>query len=424
MFSFSDSSSLAWAMRQGLVRCRTKAPLRWAANPPTNEASALLYLCVAAAHGEGGEEVAERIAEHFRSLVAGGNEPSFSSGPFWGHAIVTAAAALARRSGPVWSRLDSDTRERLDCLMECFAVLASYVTDDENDYRTGPLGNGNFHKDWNPNHRMSMVFPMVFAAAYFGGEEAMTARLRAFDFDVSMERFRAYGFTNAAACWGCDPANRGLLMNGGTARFRLDCPATEEKAGDIAGTGTGVRHAYRYLGHGLDDCAGIARELFSFNFDGGLVTSDSSGMRNGLYTAEEVAAQGLDTALVGTPKAYIADHTRSPWEGQTGMMHEFTSFDLGGIRSSGFYCQVDFLLVAETHFAMQWLGLYDVTRDAALWPIVRVGMDDFLYKAEHGYESFSIGKSHGVAREGEELGHLAWKNAWRKISAAQTRKRA
>ncbi len=412
---FSNPEQLRWALGQKPVLCQTEDPTRRAASPPPSESSALLYLAAAAFHGEGGGAAARRVAENLRALAAGGAEPSFNSGPFWGYALLAAAVALARRTPAVWQSLDSATTARLDCLMDACAVLSSYVTDDGNDYRTGPLGTGNFHKDWNPNHRMAMVFPAVFASAYFGGAEAMDARLAAFDFDAAMSRFRAYGFAHAAACWGASPENRALLMSGGTARFRYDVHFTGERAGDEAGTGTGVRHPYRYLGHGLDDAAGIARELYAFNFDGGAVTSDSSGMEHGLYTAEEVAAGPLDAALAGTPKAYIADRTRSPFEGRPGMMHEFASFDTGGIRSSGFYCQVDFILVAATNAALRALELYDVARDPELAPLAEVGMADFLYKAEHGYESFSIGAPRGVARESEFLGHLAWKAAWRNM---------
>ncbi len=285
------------------------------------------------------------------------------------------------------------------------------MNDDGNDKRHGPLRDGNFHKEWNPNHRMAMVFPAVFAALHFGPAE-LNARLCAFDFDAAMDRLRACGFANVAACWGSDPSNRALLMEGGESRFRYNVAATDECAGDSAGFGTGVRHPYRYHGHGLGDLAGIVHDLYDFNYGGGPVFSDSSAMENGLYSAAEVAAKSLDPALVGTPKAYIADHTVSPWQGRDGMMREFNSFDVRGIRSSASYCAVDFVLVVSTLAALRSLGAYDETRDEELLRRMVVGNGDCLYKLEHGYESFSVGLSHGIVSGAGNRGLRAWASEW------------
>ena len=374
----------------------------------------MLYLAVTAHGGEGGEEVADCVAERLRTLVAGGNEPSMNAGPFWGYAFAAGAVAVARQTPTVWNRLDADVHGRLDALMECFAVLASLVTDDANDYRTGPFRNGNFHKEWNPNHRMAMVFPVVFAAVYFGAAE-LDARLSGFDFGATLERLRRFGFTNVVACWESDPGNRALLMDGGEARFRYDVGATDERAGDSAGFGTGVRHPYRYHGHGLDDLAGIVRDLYDFNYCGGPVFSDSSAMAHGVYMVEEVAAKGLDPALAGTPKAYIADRSVSPWQGHDGMMREFNSFDVRGIRSSAVYCSVDFILVVGSLVALRTLGVYDATLDEELFRRMRIGNSDFLYKAEHGYESFSIGQSHGVFRAAGDEMLRVWTAEWKAL---------
>ena len=416
----AEARSLEWALGCGLVLCRSKDPSRRPANPPPEASSALLYLAVAAHEGVGGETVSGRVAESLHTLVAGGVEPSMNAGPFWGYALLSGAIALARRTPSVWDRLSPGDRGRLDVLVECFAVLASIVTDDANDYRTGPLRDGNFHKEWNPNHRMAMVFPAVFAALYFGPAE-LDARLCVFDFDSAMERLRGYGFTNIVACWGSDPGNRALLMEGGVARFRYDVGSTDEKAGSEAGRGTGVRHPYRYHGHGLGDLAAIVRDLYDFNYIGGPVFSDSSAMAHGLYLAEEVAARSLDPALVGTPKAYIADHTVSPWQGRDGMMREFNSFDVRGIRSSASYCAVDFVLVVATLVALRTLGAYDATRDEELFRRIIVGNEDCLYKLGHGYESFSIGVSHGIVSGAGDSNLRAWASEWEKVLALRER---
>lgn len=82
---------------------------------------------------------------------------------------------------------------------------------------------------------------------------------------------------------------------------------------NCSGTGSGVRTAFTYNNIPLSNLAGIFDQLAIFTYQDTVTSTGAGG------------------------KAYIADNTTSPYQGQQGMEHEFNSTDSGGARSDALY---------------------------------------------------------------------------------------
>jgi len=358
----------------------------------------------------GEEKYAKKAAQHLKYMVGpDGHGPAFTLEPYWNYCPVTAAVALAKETPDVWNLLTDEEKDTYDFVMATFGRILAFGTADENDYRTGPGMRGNFCKSWNPNYRLANVTPMLFVGHYFGGAANVDEILASFSYDETVERMRRLGWQRSVDEWTTEPptlpdgtkapAPRDFLENGGPAYLRIRGDGNDERLhifeGKPAGDGKGVRVNYRYQEHTVDEAAAIFNLMLAFNYSGGPVQSS------------------LGENEDGSPKAYILDGTKSPYEGQIGMMKEFASGDGGGIRSSCGYCSHDFIMVCAALAVLTELGMYDVNapENAEIMAKVRVGNADFLYKYEHGYMNYSLGK----ARESGERdadGYLLWKAWW------------
>ena len=346
--------------------------------------------------------VRERILEHLRYVVSPGHAPNFDLAPTWAYTTLTAAIALVRDTPTVWKHVDSELESKLNVLMKGFGYIESFGTSDDNSYKTGPSMNGNYNKGWNPNYRMANIPPMIYVAYYFGGADmakgavALNTMLKGFDeeeYNFMIGKFQEYGWTNAYKTWTaegrvCDDGSkyngiRGedaktLLLYGGRAICN-DTPTATTIWVD-GGTGKGVTNGgrdYYYGGVGLNNPAGIIEKLITHNYSGGAVKSDHWYTINGTY--QQVA--------------WILDHSKSPYEGQMGMMLEFAS----GNRSSTGYCSHDFYLATAILASASELGLYDCKRaNPTLFDMVTVGNEDFFYKNEIGYQGYATG-SYGTS---------------------------
>ncbi len=355
----------------------------------------------------------DRVVLHLKNMVSPLNDaaPAFDLSCNWPYCPLTAAITLAHETADVWNELTAEVREKLDFIMECFAYVLALGTNDVNNYRTGPGLTGNFCKTWNPNFRLANVPPMIFAGRYFGGAEKVDELLLKFDYDKTMERFKQYGFNRAYKRWSSAVAvvdgvptrtQRDFMENGGEAFINTTNERLHYVPGTSGGSGIGVRAKYTYQDATLDEYARIVESLLLHNFSGGEVISTY-----GEYPD-------------GTPKAYIADHTKSPVEGRLGMMKELASGDGGNgksgrdIRSCTGYCTHDFLLVSAMLLCMKELGMYDIAapENAELFELTWVGMTDYLYKREHGYMSYALGHEKGIKYESEDYGYFIMKSWW------------
>jgi hypothetical protein len=224
-----------------------------------------------------------------------------------------------------------------------------------------------------------------------------------------MEEFRRYGYERALACWTHEgplledgtrgPDAKTLLVHGGNAYSQNTWdPSIVSPAGGGRGVSLGGED-YRYHGFSLTEGAGIIGELIDCVFSGGTVKSD----------------HWFDINKNGTPEriAYIIDESHSPYEGEPGMMQEFSA----GIRSSTTYCSTCFKLCIPLLYTAQLLGILSEEEARTLWQKTRVGIDDFLYKNERGYVccahgSYGLRKGNCWSERNERKSYFALKSLW------------
>ena len=359
----------------------------------------------------GDAKYAEKVAAHLKHMVGpDGHGPAFTLEPYWNYCPVTAAIALAKETPGVWNRLSEEEQAVYDFVMMTFGRILAFGTADDNDYRTGPGMRGNFCKGWNPNYRLANITPMLFVGRYFGGAAKLDEILASFSYDETVAMFRKLGWNRSVDEWTTEPPTlpdgtkapspKEFMENGGPAYLRVRGDGNDERlhiyAGKPAGDGKGVRVKYRYQEHTVDEAAAIFNLMLRCNYAGGAVQSS--------------LGQNED----GSPQAYILDGTKSPYEGQMGMMKEMASGDGGGIRSSCSYCLHDFVMVCAALAVLKELDMYDLSapenEEIASW--VRVGNADFLYKFSHGYMSYSLAHAY-ESHESDRDGYLLWKAWWK-----------
>ena len=131
--------------------------------------SALLHLLIEE-NKEHNDRVNARILEHLRSVIAGGNEPMFTAGPYWHYESLSLSFAVARHTPSVWNAFTAIEKDKIDLVMRCYARCSAFVSNDCNFYMTGASLSGNYSKTWNPNHRMAMVFPAIAAYLFYAAD--------------------------------------------------------------------------------------------------------------------------------------------------------------------------------------------------------------------------------------------------------------
>ena len=346
--------------------------------------------------------VSAKIVSHLENVVAPNNAPSFDLWTNWSYSVMSASIALAKDTPTVWGKLSDDVKARLDTMMECFAYIESLGTSDENEFRTGPGLLGNYSKTWNPNYRLGNVGVMVFVTHYFGngdlsaGAKEVNRLLNGFNeekYEQIIGRFIRYQWVRATNVWQTDGRTdssgklgcgaRELLLYG-TRGERSYCSyknGDKEKITASTGTGVGVNNAgcvYQYHSIPLERADEILLDIISFNYSGGAVKNEHYYDLNGDETPD----------LIGGLREGIS----SPYLGQVGMMLEFASAN----RSSASYCRGDFLLANSLVSAGVALGIVDPEQSGEIFKKMTVGNEDFLFKYQSGYNSYSEG-SYGVS---------------------------
>lgn len=386
------------------------------------EGSALLYLAIGECEDPQSGVIRDRILASVRNLIAGDREPGFNAGPNHSYPPVALALAVIRHTPTVWNELTATEQAKLDLIMEGFAISTAFVSDDDNYYKTGPALTGNFYKTWNPNHRLAMIVPIVGSVLYFSadgrdGAAYVNGVFENFDYDSYIAKFEEYGFTRAKYHWTAGgfthtdgtyvPSSKELMMGGGAAYVAYDDNSDSNHANRTplaaltdGGYGAGIKgNSYTYLGVGLDNIAGILMKLYENTYSGGYVISDSSTM-----------AGGKDKD--GKPLAYIADGSKSPVEGELGMMYEFKAGDGGGIRSSASYNTHNFASVVQSFAVMELLGKSFLGVQDPFFRLLWVGNTDLIYKNEIGYVNYSLGKVVGLKTDANYPYYLPWKAWW------------
>ena len=404
-----DGASLTDALSEALLRYSSSLEMADNHNDTLYISSCFLTLVIEEHSTPMASVIRDRAVAHIEAFCGEGAAPRFDASCHWSYPLLTAGIALAKQTPTIWDVLSLSTKERLDTMMRAFAYLASFATSDHNNYSTGPALEGNYHREWNPNYRFSNVPNIVFAASYFGdgdyarGAERLNDMLTSFDeeeYERMLRVFRTYGWLRAVDSWSRPSmttkggtegkSSKELLVSGGLA-VGWNVEGTSIVT---LGTGTGVSTGgkdYLYHGYTLYQGREILRDLIEFNYSGGPVTSEHW--------------------WGGKRVAWIADGSKSPYEGQEGMMKEFNS----GNRSSTVYCEHDFIQAIGILYSARLLDIYDYNADPSMLSKIQVGNDDFLYKNRVGYMSYSTGSygsSSGVHSEKNVPGYRIMKSLW------------
>ncbi len=420
-FTTLNGAQLAYALETKLIAYSGSGDN---GNAVMKSATALEYLLLSERNDGKIDVIHQRILDHLENLVKGGNEPYFDLEPYWNYPITAADIMLAKETPSVWNDLSAATKERLEFVMKCFAVICALGTDDYNNYSTGPALMGNFGKNWNPNYRLANVPQIIFCKTFFGGTAQVNDVLKSFKFDEYMAKFEEYGFTRAKTRWTVTAPEdssinfthprvfmEGIKNGDGTWQVinaykgkRYDASGRlSTDGGEAAGSGRGVvaagERGYTYNNFTLDRIGEIWTSLLMHNYSGGAVIS-----QYGEFPLGTTDANGSKY------KAYIYDKTSSIVEGRLGMMLEFKSGDGGNgkdgsdIRSSTSYCSHDFIMIVACTMAMDETEIFNLRdfKHTNFFRLMWVGNTDLIYKMTHGYISYSLGTQHSLTIDTDE----------------------
>lgn len=339
-----------------------------------------LMICDEKRNGLKSEVAHAKILEHMRTFLSG-YEPCMDARINWSYPAFSGCIAVARNTDTIWNEFTDGEKAKFTLLMKCLTVITSFISNDLSAYKTGIGLEGDVFKGWNPNVQISVVAPMIFCYAFFGGTEVVDSILESFDYEATLSEIHLSGFQNMEKVWTTPgfsyngeecPGAKELLLDGGKA-FILD------KFGNRfpAGSGKTVKRPYAFEGNIAPD--EIFQNLAERCYSGGTIKSETE--YDGYH-------------------CYILDGTRSPAEGKEGMFLEFDQ-KKGQYRSCVGHSSICFSMMTACLYGLDTLGLYQPNQYPTLFEKIRNGNEDLFYKTEHGWHSVDRGV------ETDSLLHLA-----------------
>jgi hypothetical protein len=222
---------------------------------------------------------------------------------------------------------------------------------------------------------------VVIAASLYFGPSQLNSIFTSFDYDSFTAQLQAAGFTNILSAWSNTGAT--LMMQGGSDQ--------------CGGSGVGVKVPFTYFNVPLNNPVGIYAQLADFTY------------------------QDVVTSTAANGQAYIADHTTSPYQGQTGMEHEFNTTDSDGPRSDALYAYEGWMNSVTTRATLTALHVWGCgPTQVHVEQLMQVGSGDLLYKLAHGYEGYYLGQqrlvtetqpsSDGPSAKGFFFDQQVWQN--------------
>ena len=347
--------------------------------PEVLQATSALYYLIHEGRKQGfTNRVKTRVVQHLRNIITSGREPCGDAQHFWHYPLLAASITLAKNTPEIWDQFSEEEIARFNTIMELFIYSTNFIANDSNEYRTGLALHGDVYKEWNPNFKISLVAPIVFASIYFGGAEMIDGMLLNYSHEALISKLKEFGFVNALEVWNTPSfEHNGVMLPGAKELTENGGPAYIRDGSNVfkGGTGSGIKIPFTYKGYRADDM-GIVDFLVSDCYGGGPVFSHSEDNGDGTFDA------------------YILDETTSIMEGRLGLMTEFNCGDKDGFRSDARYCQIDFIMMTAVLSALKELGLWRENNE--LYDLIKVGNTDLIFKLEHGYVSRSLGRQHTV----------------------------
>ncbi len=342
-----------------------------------------------------GKTVSERLLEQIRHILIGGHEPAARGNVnAWCEAQVMNAFALVRHTPAVWDQLTDLEKDKVDFIVKMHAVSGNFTTNIHNEPRKALPQDMDYGKSWNPNFIEADIGLMLAAYMYFGGADAVNKILADFDWDEYMAKCEEYGFVQLKHT--LTRAGKELMMNGGT---------------DVAGgtiNSKGVRMPFTYL----DQLTKTELPYEPFTIHEAL---SQKMYCHKIGNSTEYGYIGKDgnvyDANTHKKRGFIMDGTISPWHDRFGICFEFLATDGGrpdvpgnGIRTSLKYVFDGIRNSITTRATIQALGYWQEGSKANSFKArMKIGINDFIYKCEHGYSGFMRGYDQIVPNGAEEF---------------------
>ena len=383
-----------------------------------------------------GTTVEERVLQHIRSIIAGGNEWGCSGTGLsaQGYSPAVIGLTIVKLQAPAtWNKLTAAEKAKIDLLMEATLIGAHYASADANfkyngvglspapvlwAYRTdlpaattGVDQTGNYDREWNLNHRIG-VLTAVAAYYYFGGADGGSAYcnnvLSTFDYDAFRQELLDAGLTNVYAIFG----NAGNAASGSLAQINLQ---TRTRSSSVYTGG------YKYYGYSMDEMGQWLNQFITVSLTGGPIRPyGADTVKPSLAPLVQSYPPYNASTSIYRPFGYpgflddVGDALLNfPNLGAPGMQAEFDTSDGGdpnnggpdkaasGARSSVGYVSEGLPAVVNAFYMLfSFDGLNSDGTAVAGIPIADysdmvvqtvAGMEDFLYKADIGYQGYHKG---------------------------------
>lgn len=328
--------------------------------------------------------------------------PTFVNSHNWGYSVLCQSFALIKHKNELWNLFTTKEQKQITQCMRMFLFMWNFGCNADNWYNTGWGLHGKYNKFSNSNYELTNNMLLPFLVSFFEDNantlDILNSIVLNLDWEAERQALINLGFDNAAQIWGNteiigpDEKNscstRNLIEQGG--RCFIKSIEYDEVNYNYKGFGKGVKIPIKY----------DSRSIFYYD-----------------DIAEEVVETVLDkcfskicTSNVVIPETNIVcgmpNNILSPYEGQPGMMLEFDSTDVH-IRSSVFHCSIDFVLSLSACVTLKLLGIKDITLSET-WPKIKTGIEDYLFKKEHNYQGYSMGRKENYDSIKIDL----WKNYW------------
>lgn len=342
---------------------------------------------LAAAAYAGDTSVDARLLQQMRELLKSGNDP-FGTGGYSANdeKNATVMYAIAKLVPRIWNQLSAAEVHKIDLIMEATLVSDVYLTADKTNANGTPTafdGDTNLNRDWNPNYREGMIGAVLVGTEYFGGQQATEALLQSYDHAAFTAELGANGLKNLY--WTFDTYQRNPSAG-------APHPQTVEQA--IQG----------YAMHGMN--LGQLLDLYVYLADDTFSAHVACGLNNGAgILVNGVYAGRITAGCSGLPNL-----------GALGMEKEFDSVDAEGQRSSAGYARLGLRADLFNQLALVVYGGWkDTTQSTQALAQVNVGVKDFFYKAQKGYEGYSHAQDEGLFKCGSNMDCLVNQAIWTEI---------
>lgn len=374
------------------------------------------FIAIKEAYESNSTEAKDIIKTHISSILYNGC-PAFDNGHNWGYPIFCACITLINKKEELWNLFTEKEQAQMHECMRMFALMWNFGCNEYNDFRTGMGLKGDYRKqNVGVNYLLSNNALIVFLEQYFGSIEALNELFATVDYETEMHTLKELSMSNAYHVWttpGIVSAD-GTQCPGAKELFSSETPITAyiyKKVGDNkvivpAGEGLGCKVPFAYRAMAKKEKLYTPMDIFN-----NIMTK---------HCFKKICKSIVPIVFEDNFSAHIADETVSPYEGQKGMIAEFDAGTEARQRSSIFHSEIDFMICMCYFETMRLLNICEPT-DLLYWDLVNVGMEDFIYKREHGYVGYAMYHIEQLGKWDLDSGLAIqlWKEEYRKDNIAE-----